>query len=91
MTDWASLTVNETCQMKRSGTRCTARATHHWGAVLFCCDHFDEFIVAMFDLNRGLSTQAHRDFVSLFDERTKSHSRLSEGNCSADDRPKDKK
>lgn len=33
------------CDIKgKDGTRCSKSATHEWGKIHFCCEHFDQFI-----------------------------------------------
>lgn len=67
------------CQIKTKGKQCGKAATHHWGPVRFCCDHFDQFIAAMFDLNAEANKEMHKEFVELFEHRTKHSSRLNRG------------
>lgn len=66
--------ANVNCQIKREGMACGESATHHWGPVRFCCDHFDQFIASMFDLNAEAHRELHREFVAMFELRTKQRS-----------------
>lgn len=65
------------CGMKKmDGHPCGSIATHHWGPVLLCCPHFDEFIISMFDLAEEVRRRRHSDLVTYFESQRQQASRI---------------
>jgi hypothetical protein len=65
------------CRIKElDGTSCLNRATHFWGTITFCCDHFDEFVIGMFDLSDEMRSRRHVDLLRYYAKRTRVESRI---------------
>ena len=81
------------CDMKGTdGKPCQMAATHHWGPVQCCCEHFSRLVEGMFDLSEGVKLERHRYLVKFYEERAKilslnSENILPEAQCAAGDDP----
>lgn len=50
---------------------CATPARHVWGSFGFCCNHFDEFMIALFDLKAAVELRRHHDLVASLGMRKK--------------------
>jgi hypothetical protein len=70
------------CEMKMpDGSRCPELAVHHWGPVNFCCPHFDDLVMALYDLQGAVSENRHEALVQLYEQNSKHLSRMADLHC----------
>jgi hypothetical protein len=68
-----------------TGTQpCTREPKHHWGPLLYCCQHFDRVVIALYDLSEEVKAARHREMVRLYEASTKKSSRIEGTKCQDD-------
>ena|SRR5579872_1557766 len=75
------------CQIKPGGRACVKPGNHQWGPVVFCCDHFNEFVAGMLDLKDAVNAAQHRYFVQRFNSETRNTSLAEGSRCDAELEP----
>ena len=50
---------------------CGNPASHKWGPVAMCCDHFDQFVAGLLDLKDAITERRHIDIVEEYNRRMK--------------------
>jgi hypothetical protein len=79
--------MNGSCTMKLAdGSQCSLPACHHWGPVLFCCDHFDNFVYELLHLKTQVEKRKHIDILEEYDRQTSQSSLIAGTHCKADDK-----
>ena len=63
---------------------CTKVATHRWGPVEFCCEHFDQFVDGLFDLRDAFRARRHIHIVEEYNRRTNRTSVIPGANCDSE-------
>ena len=76
--------MGEFCCSSVDGKQCEAPASHKWGPLHYCCDHFDRLVVAMFEIRNAVAEEHHKRIVREFEERAKQSSRILGTQCKAD-------
>jgi hypothetical protein len=74
------------CAIKQTdGSACLKTPTHHWGAVEFCCDHFDQFVSGLFETRGAISEERkHLEIVEEYNRRTKRTSVIPGAPCDSE-------
>ena len=67
-----------------SGNKCGNPACHHWGSVVFCCDHFDQFVAGLFDTRAAVNERRHVDVVEEYNRKTKQTSVIPGAPCDSE-------
>jgi hypothetical protein len=67
---------------------CPDTATHEWGKVHFCCNHFDGLVAALYDLNEAVAKRQHTELVELYETRMGRPSRMHDMDCLMGNAPK---
>jgi len=76
------------CEIKaENGGDCPNRAAHHWGAVYFCCAHFDQFLTGLLDLKEAVKERRHIDLVEEYNRQCKRPSVIPGAKCDAEKEP----
>jgi hypothetical protein len=70
------------------GSACLKQATHHWGTVEFCCDHFDAFVWGSIIPERPSGKPQHIDIVEEYNLRTAQSSLIDGSTCDAEKKRK---
>jgi hypothetical protein len=55
--------------------------------MFFCCDHFSEFIVTLYDLEAAVADRRHVELVKMYEDNVKHLSRLTGTECEGDKEP----
>lgn len=65
-------------------SECLKPATHHWGPVEMCCDHFDLFVDGLLDLKDAIQERRHTEIVEEYNRKCKRPSVLPGAPCDSE-------
>jgi len=76
----------QTCAARNlDGSNCLELVTHYWGKseearLYYCCAHFSELVIAIYDANEALKQKRHEELVAFVEENTETLRRIVQNN-----------